>query len=235
MHRIRNLAVGIASLFVIANFCGVVRAVPVMFKQVFPGGFDVSINNGPLTPSGPLTIVGIVDTATADIYANPDFGEFPASSVTLTGAGFVNRAVTSPLSLLTTNINNLNSLQIFAFQRLGEFNEGTTGWNGGTPSGPFMSDVNSLTTLFSLPYTTTGLSTFWYDGLGANVWTLAGGDTIGANIDADGPDGTFTITAVPEPSTLLLLGIGAISLLGYRKAKVEGVANATNHCMHRHR
>jgi hypothetical protein len=28
-------------------------------------------------------------------------------------------------------------------------------------------------------------------------------------------------TAVPEPSSLLLLGIGAISLLGYRKARHE--------------
>jgi hypothetical protein len=31
-----------------------------------------------------------------------------------------------------------------------------------------------------------------------------------------------TTTVVPEPSTLLLLGIGAISLLGYRKAKFRG-------------
>ena len=30
------------------------------------------------------------------------------------------------------------------------------------------------------------------------------------------------LTLVPEPSTLLLLGIGAISLLGYRKAKSDG-------------
>jgi hypothetical protein len=30
------------------------------------------------------------------------------------------------------------------------------------------------------------------------------------------------ITYVPEPSTLLLMGIGAISLLGYRKSKPLG-------------
>jgi hypothetical protein len=30
------------------------------------------------------------------------------------------------------------------------------------------------------------------------------------------------LTLIPEPSTLLLLGIGAFSLLGYRKAKSHG-------------
>jgi hypothetical protein len=33
---------------------------------------------------------------------------------------------------------------------------------------------------------------------------------------------SFTAIVAPEPSTLLLLGIGAISLLGYRKAKSHG-------------
>jgi hypothetical protein len=209
------LAVGIASVIVIADFCGVVRAVPVMFKQEFPGGFNVSINNGPPTPSGPITIVGIVDTATADIYAASNYGEFPLTSVRFTGAGYLNSVINSPLSLLTYNLDGPTTY--FGFQRRGEFAEGVTGWNGETLSGPFMSNLNSLATLVSLPYTTTGTSTYWYDGLGANVWTLAGGDTIGANIPNDGPNGTFSITAVPEPSTLLLLGIGAISLLGYRK------------------
>jgi hypothetical protein len=36
------------------------------------------------------------------------------------------------------------------------------------------------------------------------------------------PNTELRLTLVPEPSTLLLLGIGAISLLGYRKAKSHG-------------
>jgi len=190
-------------------------AVPVVFTQQFPGGFDVSVNGGPLAPSGPITVTGIVDTTTADIYAPAGFGEFPLSSVTFTGAGFVNRAVTTPLSLSTFNSGNN-----FGFQRQGELNEGIIGWNGDTSSGGFMSDVNSLSTLVSLPYTTTGTHTFWYDGLGANVWTLAlGGDIIGANIGTGGPDGTFSITNIPEPSTLVFACLCSMSAFGYRRHK----------------
>jgi hypothetical protein len=193
----------------VLHTCGSAHALLAQFTQEFPFGFNVSINNGPLTRSGPLTIIGIVDTTAPDILSDPKYGEFALSSVRLTGAGFVNRVVTTPLSLVTFS---LFPYQYFSFQRLGEFNVGDTGWVGYTQSGPFMSNLNNLGTLGTLPYSTIGSSTFWNDGLGAHAWTLAGGDTIGANIGSFGPDGTFSITAVPEPSSLLLLCIGAISL-----------------------
>ena len=62
-------------------------------------------------------------------------------------------------------------------------------------------------------------------GLGGSLTTL---DGLANNEYTFGFSGSSTdtrqlrLTLVPEPSTLLLLGIGAISLLGYRKAKSHG-------------
>ena len=82
-----------------------------------------------------------------------------------------------------------------------------------------MTDLNDLSTLVTLPYTTSGASTFWFDGLGTNLWTLAmGGDTIGASLGAGGPTGTFSIVAIPEPSTALLLAPGLVAMALRRRA-----------------
>jgi hypothetical protein len=191
----------------------------VMFTQQFPGGFNVSINGGPLSPSGPITVRGLVDTTTVDIYPVATLGEFPLISATFSGAGFVDRPVTTPLSLITYNGFGP---EMFAFQLTGQFNEGIIGWNGTTASGNFMADVDDLSTLFPLPYTTTGTSTFWYDALGSKAWTLAlGGDTIGANVGGGGPSGTFSISTIPEPSSLAIGTFAFISLAvwGRRRQK----------------
>ncbi len=205
---------GATALCLYAAFARSGSAAPIAFTQQFPGGFSVSVNGGPLAPSGPITIVGIVDSATADIDPDIFYGEFPLASVTFSGAGFVNRPVATPLSLSIFSTSN------FAFQRLGENNEGITGWNGDTKSGSFIFDVNNLSTLGSLPYTTTGSSTFWYDGLGANLWALAlGGDTIGGNIGAGGPNGTFSINNIPEPASAFL-AIAAASILAPHRRRM---------------
>ena len=61
------------------------------------------------------------------------------------------------------------------------------------------------------------------------IWRKGGGTA--ANYDLwrahygqsiTGSGSSIESASVPEPSTLLLLGIGAISLLGYRKAKSHG-------------
>lgn len=193
------------TVFMTSAFAG-----QVMFTEMLPGGFNVSINGQPLTPSGPLLVRGIVETTTLDINPDPGYGEFPLISATFTGAGFVDRTVVTPLSLVTFNVNGN---QRFCFQLEGRFNQGDIGWNGSEPSPNFMGNINDLSTLFALPYTTGGTSTFWYDGLGANTWTLTGGDTIGANVGNSGPNGTFSITAVPEPSIFALLGLGSAALM----------------------
>jgi hypothetical protein len=188
-------------------------AANLVFTQEFPGGFDVSINGGTFTPSGPITVTGILDDTTADIYGGSHHAEYPLSSVTFTGAGFVNRAVATPLSLC---IFNTFGPQNFGFQRLRENNEGIIGWNGSSSSGNFMSNIHNLSTLVALPYTTSGTSTFWWNALKENAWTLdMGGDTIGANLGSSGPAGIFSIGSVPEPSTIALLGMGAFGLLAW--------------------
>ena len=90
-----------------------------------------------------------------------------------------------------------------------------------------MTDVNDLSTLIALPYTTSGASTFWFDALGENVWTLSGGITIGADLGADGPIGTFSIN-IPEPASLLLLASSMVGLWVRRRdrnaMKLSGAA-----------
>ncbi len=105
---------------------------------------------------------------------------------TFTGAGFTNEVVTTPLGLVVWGTD------LFAIQLLGQNNVGISGWQTGSV-GPFITDVNDLTTLLPTPYWTTGSSTFWFDALGANAWTLASGDTIGADLGGGGPDGIFYI------------------------------------------
>jgi hypothetical protein len=132
-------------LFLMVASIGSAGADLVQFTQVFPGGFNVSINGGAFVPSGPITIVGVVDDAAPDLAAGGFVGEFGVSNLRFSGAGFSNEGVVNSMSLFVWQVDK------FAFQRLGETNQGTTGWNGSTSAGPFITDVNSLTTLVGLP------------------------------------------------------------------------------------
>lgn len=189
-------------------------AVPVEFTQHFPDGFDVSINDGPFSASGPITVTGVVDDSTPDIDPSLSRGEFPLDSVTFTGAGFVDKTVSTPLSLLISSSHR----EIFAFQLVGQFNEGIMGWDDLTPPGTIITNPNDLSSLTTLPFTQFGTGTFWHQALGGNAWDL-GGDTIGAKLGGGGPTGIFSINYVPEPSTSAL-ALTSILLFAHRRRRV---------------
>jgi hypothetical protein len=186
-------------LFAIATtmFTAEVFAARIKFTQHFPGGFNVSINGGQLVSSGPITVTGILDDTSADIDPSVFRGEFPLNSVTFTGMGYLDREVITPLSLLIVSTHR----ELFAFQLVGKFNEGIIGWDDSTPPGTITANPNDLSYLTQLPFTTSGIGTFWHQALGKNAWELRGGDTIGAALGGGGPAGTFSINRVPEPST----------------------------------
>lgn len=193
-------------------------ATQLLFMQEMPSGFGVRINGGPELPSGPITIRGIVDDTTTDISSDSEFGEFPLIEVTFSGAGYVDEKVITPLSLLTWETGDW---QHFAFQRLGDFNHGTAGWNGMPLSGPFMTDINDLSSIISVPYTTSASSPFW-SAWGLAAWTLESGDTIGANEAYSALFANFSIRAVPEPGAAVLAAIALIGVISFRRITSVG-------------
>lgn len=193
---------------------GMANAGVITFTQSFTDGFSVSINGAAEIQSGAITITAEVDENEAGVS-----GIFAMKNVYFSGAGFVNQLVTTPLELL------IWAKDRFAFQLIGQYNVGITGWNGISTGGDFITDVNDLSTIIAFPYTTTGTSTFWLDALGSKAWTLASGDTIGANLGFGGPTGTFSVSRddvdvpdVSSPATLALIGFAFIGLT-FRRLK----------------
>jgi hypothetical protein len=103
----------------------------------------------------------------------------------------------------------------------GSFNLQAIDYSGRGPSGV------SATSLVVTGFFTAGGSTSSTLSVGSSTWlsnSFAGFTDLNSVVfDGTGGAGNFcldniVLVATPEPSTLLLLGIGAISLLGYRKA-----------------
>jgi hypothetical protein len=82
--------------------------------------------------------------------------------------------------------------------------------------GAFVFDWQSNAAIYDLVPNVAASRSFFGQSVAMDGNTIVVGAT-----RSDGPGAAY-IFAVPEPSTLLLLGVGAISLLGYRKAKSHG-------------
>jgi T5SS/PEP-CTERM-associated repeat protein len=130
------------------------------------------------------------------------------------GASFLASTVSKPLNLTATTIGGttLSSLQGL----LGAQQAVLGGWEFAFTSGYTAGDPAYLSFGIGSGYSRNGLEVWHYDG---SNWTpFAAND-----LTYDGTYASFTVTGfsgyavttVPEPGTLALLGIGAVSLLAY--------------------
>jgi hypothetical protein len=99
------------------------------------------------------------------------------------------------------------------------------GWDNGNPATSMGEESPGV---FS--YTTTGLSagTHWYKACRTGTWNAVGGDSYSVNADnfefevadpsqvvtfwVDATNGTLKVDVIPEPASLLLLGLGVLAL-----------------------
>ena len=135
------------------------------------------------------------------------------------GVSFLAKPASTPLTLTATTMgsNTLNSLNGL----LAPSQSILSGWNFSTDSSYTPGDPAYLSFGIGSGYSSDGLEVWHYDG---TTWT----EFAANDLTYDGNYASFTVTgfsgyavttAVPEPSTFALLGVGAISLLGYGRRR----------------
>lgn len=209
-------------LTLIAATFGILASVPAraqadLFVLNCSGTFraDTTIGGTPLGADTPFTIAATFDSA-IDAQPLPGFGAFETVSVVIdiAGIGIVTGAPGAGgfVQLIDASaFGGIYAIALFSGGMNAQFSTASPPFSGDSPS----------------PSVLSGLIV----GNGGFILPLAGGagDLIVSGLTSFGPTATITATAVPEPSSLALLGIAASGCVGLAAARRRRSAGAGRH------